>query len=317
MKNLITILMCAIVRCGICSDAAQPQHVADNAGESSSLAVAEPPELPLPQIPATLRTPAERAGYLINHFWDGMNFSDIRMSHDRMFMEQNFSTFISVFPHADESARRTAVGRLLKKAEADAEAYSLVTDIAEKYLYETDSPVYSEEYYILFLENIVESKVLGEYGTMRTRWQLETARKNRPGMTAADFGYTTPDGKNTTLGKTPVRDYLLVVFYDPTCDHCKEVMRELQNDSGLASCMADGRLTVLAIYSGDNRDMWRKGLGELPAGWRVGFESGEMQENGIYVLRMMPTLYLLDSNRRVLIKEATPQQVVQRVCGGE
>ena len=33
-------------------------------------------DLPLPAIPATLRTPHERASYLLAHFWDSMSFAD-------------------------------------------------------------------------------------------------------------------------------------------------------------------------------------------------------------------------------------------------
>ena len=264
------------------------------------------PELPLPTVPAALQKPADRAGYIIVHFWDAMDFRDTLRSRHRDFMEQNFSNFICVFPHADGQARRTAVGTLLDKAEADSTAYVLLKDIAEKYLYELNSPMLSEDFYILFLERLVDSPILGEYGTIRLRRQLEAVRKNRPGMTAADFAYTARDGNKTTLHKTATDSDLLLIFYDPDCEHCKETMDTLQQSRQLA----DKRLSVLAVYSGDDYDLWVKTAPMLPAGWTVGYESGALQESGAYVLRAMPTLYLLDRNKKVVLKDVLPAQLL-------
>ena len=266
-------------------------------------------ELPLPNVPTALRNIADRANYIITHFWDAMDFSDTLRSHDRIFMEQNFSNFISVFPHADEQAQRTAVGTLLDKAEADSAAYVLLRDIAEKYLYEQNSPMLSEDYYILFLERLVDSSLLGEYGTHRLRRQLEAARKNRPGMVAADFAYMTRDGSGATLHKTSTEGNLLLIFYDPDCEHCKEVMDDLQANKTLADAIASGGIKVLAIYSGEDRSLWERTAASLPADWTVGYESGELQEYGLYVLRTMPTLYLLDRNKKVLLKDVLPTQL--------
>lgn len=267
-------------------------------------------ELPLPNVPATLRNPVERANYIIVHFWDALDFRDSLRSHNRDFMEQNFSNFISVFPYADEQARRSAVEVLLDKAEADSTAYILLKDVAEKYLYDPNSPMLSEDFYILFLERYVNANILGEYGTIRPRRQLDAVRKNRPGMTAADFAYTTRKGNNMTLHQTPTEGHLLLMFYDPDCEHCKETMKNLQADETLSAAVASSKLKVLAVYSGDDLDLWKHTAPQLPADWTVGYENGVLQENGSYVLRAMPTLYLLDANKKVVAKDVLPMQLM-------
>lgn len=268
------------------------------------------PELPLPNVPATLRTPSERANYIVSHFWDAMEFSDTLRSHNSMFMEQNFSNFISIFPYASEQARQDAVGILLHKAEADSAGYVLLRDIAEKYLYEPSSPMLSEEFYILFLEQFVKSPILGEHGAMRLYRQLDAVHKNRPGMTAADFAFTTRKGNNTTLHETDSEGDLLLIFYDPDCEHCKEVMGELQADKALSDAVTSGRTKVVAIYSDDNYDLWKRTADGLPAEWMVGCDGGTLQENGSYVLRAMPTLYLLDHDKKVIAKDILPAQLL-------
>lgn len=264
--------------------------------------------LPLPELPATLREPTARANYIIAHFWDAMDFRDTVRSRDRGFMEQNFANYISVFPYADEEARREAVNTLLHKAEADSAAYRLLADVAEKYLYEPNSPMLSEDFYILFLEHLVNAPLLGSK-TTRLRWQLEAVRKNRPGMTAADFSYTTREGVRTTLHQAHSEEQLLLLFYDPECEHCKEVMASLQQNATLNRLVAEKQLTVLAVYSGDDRDLWERDAAALPADWMVGYETGWLQDTGAYVLRAMPTLYLLDRNKRVILKDVQPHQL--------
>ena len=290
MKYLIFIVACLLV---------VPTATADSI-----------PELPLPNVPAVLQKPADRANYIITHFWDAMDFSDTPRSHNKAFMEQNFVNFISIFPYADEQAQQAAVGTLLNKAETDSAAYALLRDIAEKYLYEPNSPMLSEDYYLLFLEHLVNSTVLGEYGTLRLRRQLEAACKNRPGMTAADFAYTARDGNDNTLHKTATKGDMLLIFYDPDCEHCKEIMGELQADKTLSDAVALGSIKVLAIYSGDDYQLWKDTAASLPAEWTVGYESGALQENGLYVLRAMPTLYVLDYNKKVKLKDVLPKQLL-------
>ena len=263
-------------------------------------------ELPLPQVPATLRDPVSRANYLVGHFWDAMDFRDSLLTRDRRFLEQNFVNYLSVFPLADEGARRGAAELLFRRAEEDAAASRMLADIAEKYLYDPDSPMYSEDQYILFLEQIVPSAALGEAGTLRYRWQLEAARANRPGSQAADFAFVTRDSRAMTLHEFPVSGELLLIFYDPDCGHCREVMTRLERDPRLNRRIADGQTTVLAVCSGSDPDLWNDTASLLPAGWTVGYESGELQETGAYIFREFPTLYLLDADKRVLSKNLRP-----------
>ena len=273
-------------------------------------AFAQTPELPLPQVPATLREPAARAAYIIEHFWDAMDFADRTLSMDDAFMEQAFSNFISVFPYAGDDARRRAVRSVMTAAhDADREAYMKLVEVAEKYLWETESPLFSEEFYTPFLEHIAASSPADDYSTLRYRYQLEAVRKNRPGELAADFAYVDRSGRSRMLRKTPVRNRLLVIFYDPDCDHCHDVMASLRDDAVLSQAVADGSLTVLALSVGDNRAQWERTAAQLPEQWLAGFVTSDILGTQRYVMRSMPTLYLLDADKRVLLKEPSPSSL--------
>lgn len=259
-------------------------------------------ELPLPAVPSTLRTVPERAAYVLEHFWDAMDFRDTSYSRNRLFIEQNFANFASLFPHASPEALELAVKRLLKAAEADAVAYNLLTEAAEKYLCDPQSPVAGEEYYIPFLEEMAETPVLDEYSKERPRYLLRIVRKNARGTLAADFTFLTPAEKRQTLQETS-GEYLLLLFMDPDCDHCREVIAALTGNEHLRRHITQKRLTLLVVDVSGNRYAWQQFLPQVPDGWHPCFDLDAVRDRELYVWRTLPALYLLDAGKRVLLKE--------------
>ena len=263
-------------------------------------------ELPLPSIPVTITDPRGRAAYLLNHFWDECDFGDTLRSLNPDFVEINFVNFINVFPHADNEAVRSAVERLMKAAEVNAGAFGLLAETAESYLYDPNSPFLDEEYFIIFLEQLLKSDTPDQYEKLRYEMILTAALKNRPGTKAADFTYATRNGSVTSLYKTPVKDLLLVIFYDPECDHCKEIIAYLHENEYISEYIANGTLKILAVYADGDRILWEHSDGVIPSGWTDGFDTGRIAQEKLYVLRAAPTLYLLDSDKNVIFKDMPP-----------
>ena len=266
--------------------------------------------LPLPDVPTSLRTPEARAGYIIAHFWDALDFgSDTLKTRDPDFMERNLANCLSLFPIADTAALVQAVDMLVSNAGKDAPSLSVLVELAEKYLYEPESPVYNEEHYGIFLEAFLRTPVR-EYERMRLTAQRELIRKNRPGTVAADFTYQTPAGERMRMRETGKGKPLLLLFYEPDCGHCMEVMEELKAMESLQAMVNRGELTVLAVFPGfDDRETWRKTIGNLPPVWKVGFNDGTIYTEDLYVMRRMPTLYLLDEHRRVIARDLSQEQL--------
>lgn len=263
-------------------------------------------ELPLPSVPATLTQPAERAAYVLTHFWDAMDFGDATLCRNEKFMTQTLVNFLSVFPYTDETTRRQAVRSLIAAASADNDATAFIEQLAETYLYEPESPMYNEDYYIIFLE---EGLAAGVYDRDITSRRLEIACKNRRGSCAADFAYTGRDGVARRLFEAPATDILLF-FYDPDCDHCMETAAQLSADNGINRRIADGLLTVIAIDVAGDQQAWSATNSRMPAGWTIGTDGGTIDETGLYSFRSMPSIYLLDPTRTVILKDATADAVI-------
>lgn len=261
-------------------------------------------ELPLPRVPRTMTGPEERAAYILEHFWDGMDFRDTLYCRDRDFMEQNMVNFFSLFPHTAPQRLPNAIEQLLERATTDREALGMIAGIAEQYLSEPDSPMRNEEYHIAFLEQLLCTPGLPETERLRSEYLLETKKKNRPGTAAADFAYITRQGEPSCLYST-TGESLLLLFYDPACGHCMEIVDELRHSEPLRDLIRKEKMTVLAIYTEGNRLLWDETKNAMPKDWEVGFDSGNIVECGLYPLLSMPVIYLLDKNKTVLLKAPT------------
>lgn len=286
----------------------------ERSADGKSVSMGDGGELPLPAIPSTLKSSSGRSAYVVEHFWDAMDFGDTLRSHNRDFLELNFSNFVYLLPYAPPASAEKAVALLMSKAETDKGAFLLLAELAEKYLSEPNSPMRNEDLFICFLNCQTAATVLDDTEKMRARSLLRMALKNRPGMRAADFEYTGRDGRRHTLYGTKSADRMLLVFYDPECEHCAEITAALAANGVLDEMQAEGRLTVLAIDTESNREVWERTKGKMPQHWIVGHDAkGAINGRSLYSLPAMPVLYLLDADKTVILKDATSEAAEREV----
>ena len=265
-------------------------------------------EFPYPQIPSMMTEPQQRATYLLMHYWDNVDFNDMKLVANDDFMEQGFVNYLSVLPIVDALTAERSVEAMMKRAEVNDVAYKKLVNIAEKYLFEPNSPMVSDEMYIMFLNQVLKTSVLSKVEKSRFEYQHRVVMKNRVGSVATDFIYMDKDGKTGSLHQLKAEETLLV-FYDPECDNCAEIIEKLRYNRALNSKIMSGRMKVLAVYAGDNRALWEQHLVKMPTNWLVGRAISKIQPLGLYVLRAMPAIYLLDKDKKVVKKEAVPENL--------
>lgn len=269
-------------------------------------------EFPFPEIPAALTEPEARKSYLLTHYWDKFSFADTTLVNNRDVTEQGFVNFIALLldgttPEelARESLKNWCAGFI-----GEAHARRVLTKTADDYLFNPNSPFYNEALYGLYLETMLG--VLPQTDAVRSSYQfkLELVRRNNVGDKATDFTYYLPDGTRRTLATTSVKnDRLLLVFYDPECESCHEVLQQMAADASLAAAVQSGRLSVLAVYTERNDGAWRKALSDMPEGWTTGTDREAVKQGALYDLKAMPSLYLLDGKKTVLLKDATYEKI--------
>lgn len=182
--------------------------------------------------------------------------------------------------------------------------------IAYRYWGSPSSPYRDEGRYVAFLDSLLAVDSLPETLRERALDRRRIALLNRPGTIAADFRYLERHGEESTLHdlKSPLT---LLLFYDPECPHCKDILSALALSEGVNKAIAAKKLTVIAIYAEGKRDVWDKTRSEMPENWLVGYDLTGILDAETYDLPAMPTPYLLDGDKRVMLKD--PQ--INRLIG--
>lgn len=277
-------------------------------------------QLPLPVVPQTLTKPADRAIYIIDHFWDGLDFSDTAVSRDARLIEQSFADYTSLFPVVNDSTARlqSAVDRLVKASEADSIAAAGLREIAEIYLYDVVSPMHNDDYYRFYLNSFINSDGLDDGMRLRYEYQLEEIDKNRVGETAADFGLVAKDGSETTLVREVAGAPLTVVmFYNPFCSECHDISSAMADDPAIAKAVAAGRLQLIAVIADG---AWSDNASAVPLDGPIReFAAMDncVEEEQLYSIRLIPTLYVLDSEMKVVMRDVRPGRISALVAEGQ
>lgn len=268
----------------------------------------------IPSVPDNIKEPSSRAAYMLEKFWQGL---DVNLRFDtsmRPGVEQSFVDFIQLFTLVDEKEIEKAVDLMYKRVEPNKEALTMLSDVCFKYLYEPESPFYNEDYYIKILKRQLQSEALDELEKKRPEFLLECAMKNRPGTPATDFKFTTPSKREMNLYDIKA-DNLILLFFDPDCHTCHELIEVMSESEEINGMIDSGKLAFVAIYPYDDKDAWEEYVMELPAFWTVGIDSGTIDADQLYVFPVIPSLYLLDKDKKVVLKDAKADKVVDHLLG--
>lgn len=265
----------------------------------SAVSVGKPTQLPFPEVPPEYDTPEKRITYVLNVYWDGLDFTDRSLSLDTVFMEQSFSNFISLLRYEQNAA--PPMTHLVENAAADTLATIFLWNIADKYLNDPNSPMRNGELYRTFLQALGRSPVITDDYREKLIYQQGIANLNRPGFVANDFRFVSRKGVSTSLLESAKGEVTLLMFYDPDCESCKGIMRKISETK-----LPEG-LRVIAIDAEDDRELWKSTADSFPDSWIVGFATDDVQGEPLYHLPAMPTIYLLDKDGKVLLKDPSAE----------
>lgn len=265
----------------------------------------------LPTIPSMLNTPELRADFLVRHYWDNVNFSDTNYVHHPEVTEQAWVDYIDMIKLVPAKTADAAIKDLFAKTEKSKRSYLYLAELADKYLYDPNSPMRNEEAYISVLDALITSSILDDTEKIRPQGRRELAQKNRVGTKAIDFSYTLISGKKGTLYKisTP---YTLLFINNPGCHACAETIEALKNAPAINQALSQKKVQILSLYTDEELDEWRKHLSDFPAAWINGYDDKQtISKKNLYDLKAIPTLYLLDQNKMVLLKDVTAEEIDQ------
>ena len=137
--------------------------------------------------------------------------------------------------------------------------------------------------------------------------------QNRLGHPANDFRYTLASGASGTLYGLRA-EYILLFINNPGCPMCRDIREAITSSPMLSMMIERGQLKVLAIYPDEDLGEWHDYRDHIPASWINAYDKGcVIREKSLYDLHAIPAMYLLDSRKRVLVKDSTDVAQIEEV----
>lgn len=228
---------------------------------------------------------------------------------DSIQINDSFISLARVLKKQSDESRANVIASLMNTTSENPGMFRYICELSDKHLGGIESPTHDDLLYIPFLEESLKYPILRDAEKERVRFLLEMAKKNRPGEKAADFTFTSRDGKRIKLSALDSNSMTLLIFYDPDCGHCHETFEALKT-SDLPS-----KLAVVAIDAEEDRELWDMTNNSLPKEWTVGFATDPIQESETYILQTMPAIYLLGKDKTVILKDTDIKQLSEYLNG--
>lgn len=274
--------------------------------------------------PEMLETPQDRAEYMAEHWWD--KFADDSRAYpcdstlvsgvSRDVVEQKFANWVNVlsmvdYPHAAKSVRRLYDKALkCERKDTASNVFDTFRSLVEKYLYDPNSPMRNEDLYGPYADCLSRCEFIDEGNRKAYAYDAGMCALNRVGTKAADFRFEDKNGKVRRLYDIKA-DFIVLFFSNPGCVACKEIINALKGTPQIDSMISAGRIAVLNIYIDEDLEAWRSYMPIYPETWYNGFDPDfVIRGDVLYNVRAIPSLYLLDKDKNVMMKDAVTERVI-------
>jgi len=276
-------------------------------------------ESPIPaKKPITRQDSIDNYQYYKSHYWDGITFMDDRIVRTPFFLPKLEKYYREVIVQDADTIINDLDYKLLLARSAPEMYKFLLNWATDEYI----NPKYMGlDAVFVHLFNKYHSKGLSPWlndkqmETITRRAYMQMA--NLIGDKASDLNMVDSTNKPISLYSVKA-PYTVVIFWDPTCGHCKEELPHI--DSLYNASWKKKGIKVYAVLTEDQKPAWVKYIKEHKLGdWINVYQTKEMADEitkkdlpsyrQLYDVIMTPTLYLLDADKRIIGKKLTWKQL--------
>ena len=258
--------------------------------------------------------------YFKAHYWDGVNFYDDRLVRTPVFepkLDKYFEQL--VYPQADSVNKE--LDWMLGYASINAEMQKfLLVKYANRFL--NQKYMWEDAVFVHLFQNYFSQKNypwLAEEGRKVITDRAYSLMANIMGNPAADIELPDTSGRQTSLYNLQA-PYTLVAIWDPTCGHCKETIPKIDSIYRARWRGMGMKLFGLAKETEGKKEDWLRFVRDHRLGaWTHVYYSKEADKartdagipgySQLYDVQSFPTLYLLDSDKRIIAKKVTESQI--------
>jgi thioredoxin-related protein len=211
-----------------------------------------------------------------------------------------------VIQYADLATSQKSLLATLQKADTNERMYRYFIETFDFFLNDPLSSMREEQWIEPVWKQMLKSRWCTTADSAKVVFFLKMAAKNRVGTTATDLDYITIEGQKGKLSEIEA-DLLLVYFYIPGCEQCIRTREWIEEDTAYQEIHKAGVLKVLAFYPEKDMSKFLTYRNSVPLSWinsRDPDGQSQLEEQEKYQMRGAPTMYLLDKNKKIILKDA-------------
>jgi thiol-disulfide isomerase/thioredoxin len=198
------------------------------------------------------------------------------------------------------------VDKVIDKAKPSKENFRyLVNTIAEKYLQSTVMSY--DAIYVHLVKRYIETGMCDWMSPSTVDMNVKRADKWDKlllGKLAPQLIMKDDKGQWHNLHSLPNK-YTLLVFWSPTCGHCKTIIPELFKRYAKYQKKCDiGSFAILSEPDDETRPKWREFINNHNLNW-LNIDGGEanIDWHDVYDIETTPQIYLLDKDKKIIAKK--------------
>ena len=256
--------------------------------------------------PDSIRDRQGRIDYMAEHFWNARTIADTTCFQGPKLLLD----YLYLLKQTDKSSK--FVQDFVSLSCRQETTFGLILYWLDNILYDSSSPQYDEALYMKFLDAILTSDA-DSVMKLIPQQRKDIISKNQVGGKANNFSFVDKAGNEGDLYGTDA-PLLMLVFNNPDCSLCHRAEESIAEDETIQAMMSRGEMKILAITPDAEYDDWMEH--RYPPSWHVGYDREKaILDQRLYDIQRLPCFYLLDRDKRVLLKEADYERLCKYLSG--
>ncbi len=253
------------------------------------------PLFPYPEIPETVKQVNMRANFMVEHLWEVCDLEKNTIDNVDSFRE-TFTDYISFFVLADVEKVDESVKNFVKRVSKNSQNLNNVKNFVDTEVYHPNSRYYSDDIYILFARNFMESKKVSKEAKRIYEENIQRLTSSKISSVFGDI-QVNRDGKKTNLHSLD-SEFTILFFNVENCEDCSIYKIRMSADIATNRLIDNGIINIVSVYDMEDAEA-DADIAKESKNW---YTAKVEDMNGKYDMRLLPCVYILGKDKKIIAK---------------
>ena len=251
-----------------------------------------------PVVPDKLTKTNMRANYMVEHFWENCNLEKEEIKDYNALIDA-FTDYLSFFVLADRPEVEKSVAKFVERVAKNPANLKSTLAMVDMVIYTPGSEFFSDDVYAIFGRAFASQKKVDS--AVKQAYATNIAKAANSKIDAVMGDMSLKRGEETANLNSLTAEYYVVIYN--TQGDFDTTMFKLRLDTDIATnnLVKAGKVCIVSVYPSDAAKSGDSAL------W---YTSDNSDFANKYDMRLLPTVYVLDSNRKIISKSPSIENVL-------